>query len=137
MAPANRIALVGLMLLLSVPARAEFDPSAYQAITQSHLVANAEASLGRKFRITDSFQYCGSDFCVQVLRTKINTREYYCFAMGSVCMIRFYLKKDHPDAAVLLKFKKGDTVTVYGTFDRIGNNFNYLVADRVALEKGP
>lgn len=119
---------------LSVPARGEFDPVPYKAATQADLVRNPAENQGKKFRVVDDFQFCGSDFCVQVLKTKINTKEYYCFTLGALCLVRMYVKKDHPDAALVQKLRRGDKVTVYGTFDSMGSNYNYLVADHLVVE---
>lgn len=132
-----RVAAVFLFLLLLVPflSRAEFDAAAYRPATQEQLVREAEANAGKKFQVTDTFQYCGSDFCVQVLKTKFDTRQYYCFAIGPVCIVRMYLKKDHPDVPQLLKMKKGERLTVFGTYNLVGKDFHYLVADRVIPEK--
>lgn len=126
-----------LVLGLTVPSwiRAEFVPSNYQEATQATLAKQAEASAGKKFRVTDVFQFCGSDFCVQFLKTKIDTRQFYCFALGEVCLVRMYLRKDHPDTALLLTLKRGDQVTVYGTFDNMGTDFYFMVVDRLVKRK--
>ncbi len=122
-----------LVSVLAVPSwtRAEFVPSEYREATQAILAKQAEANAGKKFQVTDLFQFCGSDFCVQFLKTKIDTRQYYCFALGEVCLVRMYIRKDHPDAALLLKLKKGERITVYGTFDNMGTDFHFMVVDRI------
>jgi hypothetical protein len=130
------LALFCILGLTPMVARADFNPADYKSSTQADLVKNAEAAAGKKFQVTDPFQFCGSDFCVQQ-KMKINTREYYCFTLGQLCLVRMYIKKDHPEAPVVLGFKKGDKVTVYGTFDKMGSNFNYIVVDRVTVEKKP
>lgn len=128
--------VLALMLAMhAVAARAEFDPGSYQPITQERLVKDAAANAGKKFSVTDVFQFCGSDFCVQALKEKLDTRRHYCFALGSICLVRMYIRKDHPDAARVTTLRRGDRVTVYGTFDRIGANYNFMVVDRVVVEK--
>lgn len=130
--------IVGLFLLLAVPVLAggeEWNPAAYTAITQEELVKDPGVHAGKKFRVTDPFQFCGSDFCVQIRKTNINTRDYYCVTLGSLCLVRMYIKKDHPDAPSVAKLKKGDRVTVYGTFDYMGSNYRYMIVDRLVVEK--
>ena len=137
MGRASRI--VGLFLLLMVPVLAggeELNPAAYTPITQEELVKNPAAHVGKKYRVTDPFQFCGSDFCVQIQKTKINTREYLCVTLGALCLVRMYVKKDHPDAALVATLTKKDRVTVYGTFDYMGSNYRYMVVDRLTVERG-
>ena len=38
-----------------------------------------------------------------------------------------------PEAPLVLKLKKGEKVTVYGTFDSRGSNYHYLVPDHVGV----
>ncbi len=131
-------AFICLCVLLTVPLLApgeEFNPAAYPAITQEDLVKDPAAHAGKKFRVTDSYQFCGSDFCVQIRKTNINTRDYYCVTLGALCLVRMYVKKVHPDAPLVEKLKKGDRVTVYGTFDYMGSNYRYMIVDRLVLEK--
>jgi len=131
--------IVLLFLLLAFPVLAsgeEFNPAAYTPITQEELVKNPAAHAGKKYRVTDPFQFCGSDFCVQIQKTKINTREYFCVTLGPFCLVRMYVKKDHPDAPLVATLKKPDRVTVYGTFDYMGSNYRYMVVDRLTVEKG-
>jgi hypothetical protein len=127
----GRIILLAVLLTIPSPARGEFQPSEYQVITQAELVKKPGAHAGKKYQVTDVFQFCGSDFCVQFLKTKINTKEYYCFTLGELCLIRMYLKKDHSDAVRLLKLKKGEGVTVFGTFDKMGTRFHFMIVDRL------
>lgn len=127
--------LMGMVLTIPSSTRAEFAPSEYREATQATLAKQAEAVAGKKFQVTDVFQFCGSDFCVQFLKTKIDTRQFYCFALGEVCLVRMYLRKDHPDAALLLNLKRGDRVTVYGTFDNMGTDFHFMVVDRLVKQK--
>lgn len=131
------IACLSVLLTLPVFAVGEdFNPGVYTAITQDELVKDPAAHAGKKYRVTDSFQFCGSDFCVQIRKTDINTRDYYCVTLGSLCLVRMYVKKGHPDAPLVEKLKKGDRVTVYGTFGYMGSNYRYMTVDRLVVEKG-
>ena len=126
-----------ILVLLPAPPAAlgEFNAAEYVPATQAELVKTPGAHVGKKYQVTDPFQFCGSDFCVQIQKTKINTKDYYCFTLGTVCLVRMYIKKDHPEASLVLKLRKGDKVTVYGTFDYMGSNYHYLVADHVVVGK--
>ncbi|HEX9205282.1 MAG TPA: hypothetical protein VF853_05090 [Candidatus Deferrimicrobiaceae bacterium] len=130
--------IVVLCVLVAIPGIArgeEFNPAAYAPISQTELSKNPDAHDGKKYRVSDPFQFCGSDFCVQIQKTKINTREYYCITLGPLCLIRFYIKKDHPDAEKVGTLKKGDMLTLYGTFDHVGSDYRYMVLDRLEVEK--
>lgn len=129
------LCVIGVLLFGPAAAFGEFNPADYKVATQAELVKVPGANAGRKFQVTDPFQFCGSDFCVQIQKTKINTRDYYCFTLGPLCLVRMYVKKDNPEAAQVLDLKKGDKVTVYGTFDFMGSNYNYLVADHIVVAK--
>lgn len=126
--------LLALLVALPFPARGEFDPSQYKPTTQEELVKTPEAHAGKKYAVTDDFQFCGSDFCVQIQKTKINTRDYYCITLGALCLVRMYVKKDHPDAEKVGSLRKGDKVTVYGTFDYLGAGYRYILVDRMTVE---
>jgi hypothetical protein len=131
-------AIACLCVLLALPVFAvgeEFNPAAYTAITQEDLVKDPGVHAGKKFRVTDTFQFCGSDFCVQIRKTNINTRDFYCVTLGSLCLVRMYIKKGHPDAPLVEKLKKGDRVTVYGSFDYMGSNYRYMVVDKLVIDK--
>ncbi len=130
------LALICLLGILPCSARAEFNAAEYKATTQDDLIRNPDANVGKKFKVSEPFQFCGSDFCVQQ-KMKINTREHYCFTLGPLCLVRMYVKKDHPDAQTVLDLKKGDRVTVYGTFDRMGSNYNFIVVDRITVDRKP
>lgn len=133
------LACMPLLLVIAQGAQAaaeEFRPGEYAAISQEELVKNPAAYEGKKFRVTDPFQFCGSDFCVQIRKTNINTRDYYCVTLGALCLVRMYIRKDHPDAPSVAKLKKGDIVTVYGTFGYMGSNYRYMIVDRLVYEKG-
>lgn len=135
MRKASWFSVVGILLLAPLAAFAEFNPADYRVATQAELVKAPDSHVGKKYQVTDPFQFCGSDFCVQIQKTKINTRDYYCFTLGTVCLVRMYIKKDHPEAPQVLTFKKGDKVTVYGTFDSTGSSYNYIVADHVVVQR--
>lgn len=129
------MSVIALLLLGPPAAFGEFNAADYKVATQAELVKSPDVHAGKKYQVTDPFQFCGSDFCVQIQRTKINTKDYYCFTLGQVSLLRMYIKKDHAEAAQVLKFKRGDKVTVYGTFDSTGSSYNYIVADHVAVGK--
>ncbi len=125
------VLLLAAFLVSSAAAGANFDPKEYTPATQADLMKNPEGFEGRKFRVTDPFQFCGSDFCVRNLLGKFNTRDYFCFALGEVCLVRMYIRKDHPETPWVLKLRKGDRVNVYGTFGQIGTDFKYMVVDHI------
>jgi len=132
----SAIACLCVLLTLPVFAMEEgFNPASYTAITQEELVKDPDVHVGKKFRVTDPFNFCGSDFCVQIRKTDINTKDYYCVPLGSLCLVRMYVKKGHPDAPTVEKLKKGDRVTVYGTFGFMGSNYRYMIVDRLVFEK--
>ena len=131
----SAIACLCVLVTLPVVAMGEdFNPAAYTAISQGELVKSPDAHAGKKYRVTDTYQFCGSDFCVQIREKNIDTRNYYCITLG-LCMIRFYIQKDHPDALLAANLKKGSRVTVYGTFDYMGSNYRYMIVDRLVVEK--
>ena len=130
-----RLSVIGMLILGPLTAFAEFNPADYRVATQAELVKDAESHVGKKYQVTDPFQFCGSDFCVQIQKTKINTKDYYCFTLGTLCLVRMYIRKDHPEAPQVLTFKKGDKVTVYGTFDSTGSSYNYVIADHVVVQR--
>ena len=126
-----------MCVLLTIPVFAkgeDFNPAAYTAITQEELVKDPGVHAGKKFRVTDLYQFCGSDFCVTIRDKNINTRDYYCITLG-LCMVRMYIKKDHPDAAAAATLKRGSRVSIYGTFDYMGSNYRYMIVDRMVVEK--
>ncbi|GAB4362170.1 MAG: hypothetical protein Kow00128_01670 [Deltaproteobacteria bacterium] len=127
-------AMLAILIAFPLPARGEFDPSAYRPITQEELAKDPAVHAGGKYVVTDPFQFCGSDFCVQIHKTRINTRDYYCITLGSLCLVRMYVKKDHPDAAKVAALRKGDIVTVYGTFDYLGAGYRYILVDRLEVK---
>lgn len=129
------LSVIGILLMAPLAAFAELNPAEYKVATQAELVKAPDTHAGKKYQVTDPFQFCGSDFCVQIQKTKINTRDYYCFTLGTVCLVRMYIKKDHPEAPQVLTFRKGDKVTVYGTFDYTGSTYHYIVADHIVVER--
>ena len=114
---------------------AEFNPADYKETSQGDLVAKREANIGKKVQVVGVFQFAGSDFCYQIRKTKINTKDYFCFALGVPSVVRLYLKKKHPQADELLAVKKGDKVTAYGIFDSTGADYNFMVIDQIVVEK--
>jgi len=132
----SAVACLCALLTLPVFAMGEgFNPASYTAISQEELVKDPDVHVGKKYRVTDPFNFCGSDFCVQIRKTDINTRDYYCVTLGPLCLVRMYIKKGHPDASSVEKLKKGDRVTVYGTFGYMGSNYRYMIVDRLVIEK--
>ena len=118
-------------------ARAELRPADYRAVSQSELVSKRDAYKGQKVQVTGVFLFTGSDFCYQIRKTKINTRDYFCFALGSPSLVRLYLKKDHPQADQLLNLRKGSRVTAYGVFDYLGADYHYMVVDGFEVKDSP
>jgi hypothetical protein len=126
-----------MLVVIPCVSFADFRPGEYQPMTQVDLMKDPESHAGKKVSVSDTFQFCGSDFCVDLRKKNIETREYYCFALGPLCMIRMYIKKDHPDAAQLKDLRKGDRLAVFGTFDLLGSNYRFILVDRLIVEKGP
>ena len=127
--------LFALMLAPLVAGGAELNPADYKETTQGELVAKRDAFIGKKVQVSGVFQFAGSDFCYQIRKTKINTKDYFCFALGVPSVVRLYLKKKHPQADELLAVRKGDKVTAYGTFDSTGADYNFMVIDQIVVEK--
>jgi hypothetical protein len=121
------------LLLLPGGLQAAVDASQYREITQSELVADREGLQDQKVHVVGPFLFTGSDFCYQIRKTKINTRDYFCFALGEPSLVRMYLKKDHPQADTLLGLKKGAVVDAFGTFDFVGSNYNFMVVDEIVV----
>jgi hypothetical protein len=129
------VALFVALFVGPFTAGADVNPVDYKEVTQGDLVAKRDVFLGKKVQVTGIFQFAGSDFCYQIRKTKINTKDYFCFALGAPSVVRLYLKKNHPQADQLLNLKKGDKVTAYGTFDFMGADYNYMVIDQIVIEK--
>ena len=119
---------------LALPARAGLNPREYEPVSQTELIANKARYQGKKVQVTGVFLFTGSDFCYQIRKTKINTRDYFCFALGTPSLVRMYLKKDHPQADELLNLRKGTRVTAFGTFDYLGADYNYMLVDGFRVE---
>ncbi len=109
-------------------------PADYQEISQADLLRDRDAYQGKKVQVTGDFLFSGSDFCYQIRKTKINTRDYFCFAIGAPSLVRLYLKKDHPQADQLLNLKKGQKVTACGIFDYLGADYSYMIVDEIKAE---
>lgn len=116
---------------------AEVKTEDYANVTQGDLVAKREGFSGKKVQFSGNFQFAGSDFCYQIRKTKINTKNYFCFAVGVPSVVRLYLRKDHPAADQLLNLKKGDKLTVLGVFDYVGSDYNYVIVDKISVDKSP
>ncbi|MBI5576375.1 MAG: hypothetical protein HY896_08425 [Deltaproteobacteria bacterium] len=129
------LACFAMLLAVTCLGADEFHTGEYLPATQVELGKKPEAFAGRKVRVTDTYQFCGSDFCVDLHKKNINVRDYYCFAVGPLCVVRMYIKKDHPDAAQFGTLRKGDRLTVYGTFDHLGSNYRFIMVDRLVVEK--
>lgn len=127
------ILLVGTAPAWAVPVQA----GDYRAATQAELVGKADVYVNQKVQVTGTFLFTGSDFCYQIRRTKINTRDYFCFALGTPSLVRLYLRKDHEQADELLNVKKGAQVTAYGTFDSLGADYSYVVVDAIEVRPAP
>lgn len=122
---------------LALPARAGLNPQEYEPVSQTELIAKKTRYQGKKVQVTGVFLFTGSDFCYQIRKTKINTRDYFCFALGTPSLVRMYLKKDHPQADELLNLRKGTRVTAFGTFDYLGADYNYMLVDGFRVEGSP
>ncbi|MBI5015635.1 MAG: hypothetical protein HZB55_09125 [Deltaproteobacteria bacterium] len=131
------LAVALFVALLSVPfaAGAEVNPADYKEVSQGELVGKRDVFAGKKVQVSGVFQFAGSDFCYQIRKTKINTKDYFCFALGAPSLVRLYLKKSHAQADQLLNLKRGDKVTAFGTFDYMGADYNYTVVDQIVVEK--
>ena len=128
----NWIAALLLWLTLApVGAGLAVEAGLYKSTTQADLVAAPEGFQSQKVHVAGSFLFTGSDFCYQIRKTTINTRDYFCFALGTPSLVRMYLKKDHPQADQLLGLQKGTQVEAFGTFDFVGSNYNFMVVDKI------
>ncbi len=123
-------------VLVATAAWSSLNPDEYVPVTQTELIARKKDFQGKKVSVSGVFLFTGSDFCYQIRKTKINTRDYFCFALGTPSLVRLYLKKDHPQADELLNLRKGTRVTAYGTFDFLGADYNFMVVDGFTVEGG-
>lgn len=106
----------------------------YENLTQAELIKKRNAFSDKRIKITGAFrQGLASDFFCEIRDTGINTKDYYCFTMGTPSLVRFYLKKDHEQVEALRNVKKGTILTVYGVFNFYGSDFNYVVVDEFSL----
>lgn len=114
----------------SVPA-----PITYLEVTQAELSGNLEKYKDAKVAVRGDFLFTGSDFCYQVRKTTINTKDYLCFALGPMNLVRFYLKKDHEQIPLLMSTKKGQMIKAFGTFGSLGVDYKFLVVDKIEVEE--
>lgn len=131
----RRSLMAAVLLLITVTAgHGAVNPADYPLTSQADLITQRDASIGKKVQVRGTFLFTGSDFCYQIRKTNIVTKDYFCFALGTPSLVRLYLKKDHAQAEQLLRLKKGSKVTAYGTFDSAGADFNYLIVDEFTVE---
>ncbi|GAB4276886.1 MAG: hypothetical protein Kow0092_32680 [Deferrisomatales bacterium] len=132
------MALVTALWMAATPAWGQqCDPDEYPEVSQAEIVGNRDAYQGKKVQVSGTFLFSGSDFCYQIRKTKIHTKDYFCFALGTPSLVRLYLKKDHPQADVLMNLRRGAHVTACGVFDYLGADYNYLLVDRIHVEPQP
>jgi len=136
-------ALIALVALAFSPAFAADAPAddkaapeatSYIDAEQHELSANLEKYQGKKVSVKGPFLFTGSDFCYQVRKTTINTKDYLCFALGPMNLVRFYLKKDHEQIPQLMSLRKGAVVKAFGTFDSMGIDYKFIVVDKLEME---
>jgi hypothetical protein len=132
----RHLAILAAVAFYALPclARGAIDPAAYDKVTQSDLIRDREDYNGKKVQVTGDFLFSGSDFCYQIRKAEINTKDYFCFAMGRPSLIRLYLKKDHPQVDQLLNLKKGQKITAFGVFDSLGGDYCFIVVDEIKVE---
>ena len=106
----------------------------YIEVSQADLSKDMEKYGGKKVSVTGPFLFTGSDFCVNIRKTKINTKDYFCFALGPISLVRFYLHKKHPQAMEIINVKRGAVLTLEGTFDYLGQDYKYVVVDKFTVE---
>jgi hypothetical protein len=125
--------LLTLVLLSATPGWGELNPDEYERISQCVLVRERAALTGEKVQITGLYLE-GSEFCHVIRKAGIDTRDYVCFALGKVCVIRMYLHNEHPQIPLLRTLENGDKMTAYGIFDYMGLDYNYLILDGISVE---
>lgn len=128
------LCLVVMLVVWSVPSAFASATGDYEKVSQAALSKKLEKYRDKKIAVEGSFLFTGSDFCYQIRKTKINTKDYLCFALGPVSVVRLYLKKDHEQVPLLMSVKKGQKVKAYGTYDFLGADYKYIVVDRIELE---
>lgn len=109
-------------------------PVTYIEVTQAELSGNLEKYADAKVAVKGDFLFTGSDFCYQVRKTTINTKDYLCFALGPMNLVRFYLKKDHEQIPALMSTKKGQMIKAFGTFGSLGVDYKFVVVDKLEIE---
>lgn len=109
-------------------------PVTYLEVTQAELSGNLEKYADAKVAVKGDFLFTGSDFCYQVRKTTINTKDYLCFALGPMNLVRFYLKKDHEQIPALMSTKKGQMIKAFGTFGSLGVDYKFVVVDKLEIE---
>jgi hypothetical protein len=105
----------------------------YEKVSQAKLSTDKEDYKEKHVMVEGPFLFTGSDFCYQIRKTKINTRDYLCFAIGPVSLVRLYLKKTHDLVPVLMGAQKGSTVKAYGKFDFLGNDYKFMIVDKIEV----
>jgi hypothetical protein len=121
------------VLLSAIPGWGGLNPDEYEKISQCVLVRERAALAGQKVQITGKFLQ-GSEFCHVIRKAGIDTRDYFCFALGKPCIVRMYLHKKHPQIPLLLALEGGDKMTAYGIFDYMGLDYNYMILDGVSVK---
>ena len=81
----------------------------YEHVSQAKLSTDKSDYRGKNISVEGPFLFTGSDFCYQIRKTKINTKDYLCFAIGPVSLVRLYLKKDHDQVPSLMGAQKGSS----------------------------
>jgi hypothetical protein len=107
----------------------------YEEVTQAALSSAKGKYINKQISITGQYLFTGSDFCYQIRKTTINTRDYLCFALGPISVVRLYLKKDSPQVEELLKMRKGKKLQAFGTYDETSGDYRYMVVDRFEVVK--
>jgi hypothetical protein len=120
----------------TMPAHAASAPApvTYIEVTQAELSGNLEKYADAKVAVKGDFLFTGSDFCYQVRKTTINTKDYLCFALGPMNLVRFYLKKDHEQIPELMSTKKGQMIKALGTFGSLGVDYKFIIVDKLEIE---
>ncbi len=126
------LAVAALFTIVAFPAPS-LAAKEFKETTQAELTKDMETFLGKDVWVDGVYQYTSSDFCYQIQKTKINTKEYFCFALGPVNLIRFYLKKNHIQVPELLGMKRGSTIRAYGNFDAVGKDYKYIIVDHFEI----
>lgn len=105
----------------------------YVEVSQADLSKEMEKFAQKKVSVTGPFLFTGSDFCVNIRKTKINTKDYFCFALGPISLVRFYLHKKHEQAMEIINVKRGAVLKIDGTYDYLGQDYKYVVVDKFEI----